>query len=486
MRWARRGALAAAAAALAGCSLAPPYERPAMPLPTAYKEVGPWTPASPADTAPRGDWWTVYGDATLDGLEQQIDRQNPDLALALARYDEAKAYAAEARASLYPQIDLGGTATANRQSANRPLRLPTGSNYYDDNLLSGSFSYEVDLWGRVRNLVAAGKAQAEASGADAASVRLSLEAQLADAYLSLRGLDAEARLLADTTKAYAIALKLTEALHDGGAYAGLDVDRAQTQLQIARAQEVDVIAQRALYEHEIAALVGEPASVFALSPLPQLPAAPTIPVAAPSLILQRRPDIAAAERRAAAANAMIGVTRAAFYPSIILGASGGFQNSGTTNLLGLADSWWTVGPALAMTLFDGGYRKAAVRASRDEFNEASATYRSTVLAAFQQVEDNLALCNKLADEAGEEAAAVDAAKKSEDLALTQYELGAVDYLSVIVAQTADLQAQSSEISIATRRLQASVDLIRAMGGGWRLPDPARPARAAAVTAVAAP
>jgi NodT family efflux transporter outer membrane factor (OMF) lipoprotein len=440
-----------------------------MTLPTAYKEVGPWTPASPADTAPRGDWWTVYGDATLNGLEQQIDRQNPDLALALARYDEAKAYAAEARASLFPQIGLGGSATANRQSANRPLRLATGSDFYGDNLLSGSFSYEVDLWGRVRNLVAAGKAQAQASGADAASVRLSLEAQLADAYLSLRGLDANAKLLTDTTTAYEIALKLTTALHNGGAAPGLDVDEAQTQLQIARAQEVDVIALRTLYEHEIAALVGQPASVFSVPPVPQLPPAPTIPVAAPSLILQRRPDIAAAERRAAAANAMIGVTRAAFYPSIILGATGGFQNTGSTNLLSLADSWWTVGPTLAMTLFDGGYRKAAVRASRDQFNEASATYRSTVLAAFQQVEDNLALCNKLADEEQQQSAAVAAADRTLALALVQYRMGAVTYLDVVTAQTTDLMAQSTELSIETRRLQASVNLVLALGGGWTEP-----------------
>ncbi len=469
MRRARRGALAATFMALAGCSLAPPYARPSMTLPTAYKEVGPWTPASPADAAPRGDWWTVYADATLNGLEQQIEGQNPDLALALARYDEAQAYAAEARASLFPQVDLGGAATANRQSVNRPLRLPTGSNYYGDNILSGTFSYEVDLWGRVRNLVAAGKAQAQASGADAASVRLSLEAQLADAYLSLRGLDAEAKLLADTTKAYAVALKLTQALHDGGADAGLDVDRAQTQLQIARAQEVDVAAQRALYEHEIAALVGEPASAFSLPPVPRLPAAPTTPVAAPSLILQRRPDIAAAERRAAAANAMIGVTRAAFFPTIILGAAGGFQNAGASNLLNLADSWWTVGPALAMTLFEGGYRRAAVRASRDQFDEASATYRSTVLFAFQQVEDNLALCNKLADEEQQQSTAVAAADRTVSLALIQYKMGAVTYLEVVTAQTTDLMAQSTELAIETRRLQATVDLVRSLGGGWSEP-----------------
>ena len=471
----RSGAFALAALALAGCSLAPAYAPPSLDMPTAYKETGPWTPASPADDAPRGDWWTVYGDATLDGLEQRIEGHNPDLALALARYDEAQAYAAQARAALFPQLDLGGSATTNRQSEGRPLRVG-GPSYYGDNLLTGSGSYEIDLWGRVRNLVSAGKAQAQASAADAASVRLSLEAQLADAYLSLRGLDAEAKLLADTTKAYAIALRLTQTLHAGGAVAGLDVGRAQTQLQIARAQEIDVAAQRALYEHEIAALVGEPASSFSIPLLAQLPEPPRTPVAAPSLILQRRPDIAAAERRAAAANAMIGVARAAMYPSLSLDATGGFQTSGGTGLLSAANSWWTLGPAAALTLFDGGRRKAQVRAARDQFDEAGASYRSTVLAAFQQVEDNLALSNKLADEASQQSSAVAAAQHTEALSMVQYRLGAVTYLDVVTAQTTDLDAQRTALAIATRRLQASVDLVRSLGGGWTEPAEMQAAR----------
>jgi len=478
MRGARFSACVTIVAALAGCNLAPAYAPPSLTVPTAYKEVGPWTPASPADAAPRGDWWTVYGDTTLDVLEVRIDSSNPDLALALARYDEAKAYAAEARAAQYPQVDIGGTATTNRQSANRPLRVG-GPNYYGDDVVAGSVSYEVDLWGRVRNLVAAGKAQAQASGADAAAVRLSLEAQLADAYLSLRGLDAEDKLLTDTTKAYALALRLTQTLHDGGAVPGLDVSRAQAQLRIARAQEVDVAAQRTLYEHEIAALVGEPAPSFSLSPQAQLPDPPQVPVSAPSLILQRRPDVAAAERRAAAANAMIGVTRAAFYPSISLDATGGFENTGGINLLSASNSWWTLGPALAMTLFDGGLRKAQLRASRDQFDEASASYRSTVLAAFQQVEDELALCNRLADESQEQSAAVQATERTEALAMIQYRMGAVTYLEVVIAQTTDLQAQVTELAIETRRLQASVDLVRSLGGGWSKPAAARagPSRA---------
>jgi NodT family efflux transporter outer membrane factor (OMF) lipoprotein len=468
MRRLSTAAWLASAAALASCNLAPRYAPPTQAVPTAYKEVGPWTPASPADAAPRGEWWTIFGDATLDELEQKIDTSNPDLALALSRYDEAQAYAAEARSAQYPQVDVGGYATTNRQSASRPLRIG-GPAYYGNDAVQGGASYEVDLWGRVRNLVAAGKYQAQASGADAASVRLSLEAELADAYLSLRGLDAEAKLLADTTQAYTIALHLTETLHNGGAVAGLDVGRAQTQLQIAMAQETDVRASRTLFEHEIAALVGEPASNFSLAPVAQLPAAPEIPVAAPSLILQRRPDIAAAERRAEAANAMIGVSRAAFFPSIVLDATGGFQNTGGINLLSAANSWWTLGPTLAMTLFDGGYRKAALRATRDQFDEAGDSYRSTVLMAFQQVEDNLALCNRLADEEAQQAAGVTAAQHTENLAMVQYKQGETTYLEVVIAQTTELQAEVTALAIATRRLQAGVDLVRALGGGWTEP-----------------
>ncbi|MDB5482058.1 MAG: transporter [Caulobacteraceae bacterium] len=455
----------AVAAALAGCSLAPAYTPLTLATPPAFKETGPWTPASPDDAAPRGDWWTVYGDRTLDGLEQRIETSNPDLAIALARYDEARALAAQARAAQLPQLTASASETYNRQSDRRPLRRGGVSNY-DDDIVGASTSYELDLWGRVRNMVAAGKAQAQASAADAASVRLSLEAQLADAYLGLRGLDAQDKVLSDAVVAYAKALALTRDLHDGGAVAGLDVGRAQTQLETARAQRIDVAAQRALLEHEIAALVGEPASTFSLPADPIMLDPPHTPVAAPSLLLQRRPDIAAAERRAAAANAGIGVARAAFYPSITLGGAAGFESAGGVNLLQAANSWWTLGPNVTLPLFDGGRRKATLRQARDQFDEASAGYRSIVLAAFQQVEDNLALCNRLADEARAETAALEAARRTESLATIQYQMGAVTYLDVVTAQTADLDAQRAALMIATRRLQASVDLLRALGGGW--------------------
>ena len=468
---------------VAGCSFAPPYTPPPTVTPAAYKETGAWTPAAPADDASRGPWWSIYGDATLDSLEQRIEAANPDLAAALARYDEAQGYAAEARSAQSPQVGSTASITDNRQSEARPLRVGGPSEYSDQNI-GGVASYELDLWGRVRNLVAAGKANAQASAADLASTRLSLQAQLADAYLNLRGLDAQDELLTNTVDAYAKALKLTEVEHSGGAVAGLDVGRAETQMRTAKAQKIDVAAQRALYEHEIAALVGVPASSFSIPPTtPQL-APPHVPISAPSELLERRPDVAAAERRAFAANRNIGVTKAAFFPTIRLQAGGGFESSGGMNLLQAGDSWWSLGPTMALTLLDGGLRKAKVRVARAQFDEAAANYRSTVLTAFREVEDNLALCNRLADEADEQAAAVKAAERTENLAMIQYKMGAVTYLDVVTAQTADLMAQSNALSITTRRLTASVDLIRALGGGWS--EPADMAPAKTVVAQAAP
>jgi multidrug efflux system outer membrane protein len=452
---------------LAACSLAPKYDVPQAPVPPVFKETGPWAPASPADRTPRGDWWSVYGDETLDKLERQLDESNPDLAAALSRYDQANSLVTQASAALVPEWDFSGSSTRNRQSASRPLRNP-GTNFYGNNLLEGSISYEFDLWGRVRNEVASARAGAEASNDDLASVRLSLETKLAEAYFDLRGLDAQGKLLVDTTDAYMHALRLTVALHTGGAVSGLDVGRAQTQLQTSTAQISDVAAQRAIREHEIATLIGVPPAYFSLAMRDGLPLPPIVPVSTPSELLQRRPDIAATERRAAAANAKIGVARAAYYPTISLDAAGGFQTSNNgVNLLNLANSFWTLGPTLALTIFDGGRRSAVVRSAQDQFDIASASYRSTVLSAFQEVEDNLVLCNDLAVEADSESSAVDAAAHVEALALKRYQQGAVTYLDVVTAQTTDLQTQRDALGIATRRLVASVDLIRALGGGWQ-------------------
>jgi NodT family efflux transporter outer membrane factor (OMF) lipoprotein len=470
LRFGALGAPIAVALALAGCSMAPTYVAPSLatPAPEAFKEIGPWTPAAPADEAPRGAWWSMFGDETLNALETRVETGNPTLASAVAHYDQARALANRARSSLFPEIDGAARATRNRQSDDRPLRGGAGPDYYNDDLVGGTISYEFDLWGRVRNTVAANKANAEASAADLASVRLSLEAELADDYLALRSLDAQSKLLADTAQAYRKALDLTQMLHGGGAVSGLDVGRAKTQLSSARAAMTEVGAQRALYEHAIASLVGERASTFDLPVVQAELLHARTPVSAPSLLLQRRPDVAAAERRVYAANRMIGVAKAAYFPTVTLDASGGYETAGQgVNLLGAGSSFWTLGPAAALPLFDAGRRKAVVKQAQAQYAQAAADYRAVALSAFQEVEDELALCNRLAAEAQDERAAAQSAKETEALSLVRYQDGAVDYLEVVTAQTAALEAERSLIVLEGRRLQASVDLVKALGGGWK-------------------
>jgi len=458
--------LLAGACTLAGCSFAPTYKVPVVDVPDSYKEAGPWQPAVPSDQRERGDWWRDYGDATLDDLETRVDAANPDLAAALDRYAQARAYSAETRAGLFPQVDTAAGATHNRQSDHRPLRSASQPDEYQDNLIGAQLSYEFDLWGRVRNLVAAGEAKAQASAADLASVRLSLHAELANDYIALRGLDAQAKLLDETVTAYAKALALTQNRFRGGAASGLDVARAQTQLDNARAQSTDVQARRALLEHAIASLVGTPASKFSL-PLEVVEISePAVPAGIPSTLLERRPDIAAAERRAAAANANIGVARAAFFPSITLTAVGGFENTGGADWLSAPNAFWSIGPRAFLTLFDAGRREARVDQARAALDEAGDRYRATTLTAFQQIEDNLALIHLLGEEAKSQDAAAASAKRTLNLALDRYRNGAVSYLEVVESQTAELQAQRASLSLRDRELQASVGLIRALGGGW--------------------
>lgn len=473
--------LVAVAVTLAGCSLAPAYKVPVVEVPESYKEAGPWQPAAPADQRDRGDWWRDYGDATLDDLETRVDAANPDLAAAVARYAQARAYSAETRAGLFPQVDAAAEATHNRQSDNRPLRSASQPDQYKDNLIGAQLSYELDLWGRVRNLVAAGEATAQASAADLASVRLSLHAELADDYIELRGLDAQARLLDDTVAAYAKALDLTQNRFSGGVASGLDVARAQTQLESARAQASDVQARRALFEHAIASLVGTPASKFSLPPLVVELSEPAIPTGLPSTLLERRPDIAAAERRTAAANAEIGIARAAFFPSITLTALGGYENAGGAGWLSAPNAFWSIGPRAFLTLFDAGRRQARVDQARAALDEAGELYRATTLTAFQQVEDNLALIHLLGEEAKSEEAAVASAQRTLNLALDRYRNGAVSYLEVVTSQTDALQAQRTLLGLRDRELQASIGLIRALGGGWSADMADEPSRAVAAT-----
>ena len=465
MARARLIATAAMAAVLAGCSLAPAYSPPATPIAPAFKEQGPWTPAAPADAQARGQWWAMFSDPVLDDLEARAERANPSLAAAVAAYDQARALAAQARAGLVPEIDGSALTQRQRRSDNAPLRVG-GPDDYSTNQVGASVAYEIDLWGRLRNIASGAGDRAQASEADLRSMRLSLQADLADDYLSLRGLDAQLRLLQATVAAYARALELTQILHNGGNATGLDVGRAQTQLSTAKAQLTDVTAQRALLEHAIAALVGESASAFSLAPTEAALPQPKVAVSAPSTLLQRRPDIAAAERRAAAANADIGVARAALFPALTLDGSAGWQTAGGVNLLSAPNTFWMVGPQLVGAIFDGGRRRAGVRASRAAFDQASANYRGVVLNAFRDVEDQMALANRLAAEATDQDEAVTAARRTEELANIRYRQGVATYLDVVTAQTAALTAEQAAIQLNTRRLQASVNLTRALGGAW--------------------
>jgi NodT family efflux transporter outer membrane factor (OMF) lipoprotein len=451
---------------LGACSLAPPLKTPVVPAGDAYKELGPWTQAEPADRLPRDSWWALYGNPELDGLETRLIDGNPTLAAALANYAQARALADQARAGLFPTLGLNASAARNRESINAPLRGPTTPTYFNANTLGGSVSYELDLWGQIRNEVAAGEANAAASAADLENARLSLIAQLVDDYIQLRSLDRDSAILDETVQAFTHALKLTEQRHDAGIAPGLDVAQAQTQLDAARSQVSQTLAQRALMEHAIAALLGVSASTFSLKPQIVAIGLPQIPSGVPSTLVERRPDIAAAQRRMIAANANIGVARAAYFPSLTLGAQGGFQSTAVSNWLSAPSSFWAIGPNALLSLFDGGLRRAQVAQARAEFDASAANYRGTVVSAFQQVEDSLATLNHFHDASIDEKAAVDAAQRTLDFSMALYKQGATDYLTVVTSQTALLQTQLEALNLDTMQLTASVDLIRALGGGW--------------------
>lgn len=451
---------------LAGCSFAPKYQPVTTPTPVAYKEAGAWAPAAPSDLSAAGDWWTLFGDETLDGLERRINTDNPTLAVALGRYDEAKAYLAEARSGLFPHIGVDANVTRNRQSDHRPLRGANQPDLYPADTVGGEAGYELDLWGRVRNSVAAGKAEAEASADDLAAIRLSLEGRLAASYIALRGYDRQIELLSATVDAYAKADAMTRRRFAGGIATGIETGQSGAQLAEAQAQLADVQNARALTEHAIASLVGTPASSFSIAPAPVELALPQVPVGLPSRLLQRRPDVAAAERRMYAANREIGVAKAAFFPSISLSGQGGFQNTGLPGLFTAPNIFWSVGPSAVLNLFDGGRRHAQLAVARANWTQAIADYRGAVLKAFQDVEDGLAELHHLGDEAAAENRAVDQATQTEQLSLNRYVKGAVNYLDVVTAQTTALRTRRHAIELDTLRLQSSVALIRATGGGW--------------------
>ena len=465
---------------LGACSLAPPLKTPVVAQGDAYKEVGSWTEAQPADRLPRDKWWTLYGNEEINALQARLISGNPNLAASLADYAQARALSDQARAGLFPSLGLNASVQRARESVNAPLISSTTPRYYDTNILGGSISYELDLWGQIRNQVAAGEDNAAAAAADLENARLSLIAQLVEDYVQLRSLDNQAKILDDTVKAYARALTLTEQRHGAGIAAGLDVSQAQTQLSAARSQLAQTLAQRALMEHAIAALIGVSASTFTIEPAIVEINQPHIPSGIPGTLLQRRPDIAAAQRRMMAANANIGVARAAYFPSLTLGGQGGVESTAFSNWLTAPSTFWAIGPNALLSVFDGGLRRAQVAQARAEFDASAANYRGTVVGAFQQVEDSLASLNHFHDASVDEKAAVDAAQRTLHFSLALYKQGATDYLTVVTSQTALLQTQLEALNLDTVQLTASVDLIRALGGGWE--DPAQASSAKMVAA----
>ena len=486
---------------LAACSLMPRYEPPSNPAPTHYQQFNPsqqacdstrldtsgppsavtvadmqspcsWGSAHPSDQLPRSDWWREFGDPALDTLEAKIDSANPDLAAAVNRYQQARALESEARSALFPSVSTQAYTNTDHQSDNRPLRSASQPDSYHDDLIGGALNYEIDLWGRVRSAVAAGTAQTQALSADLESLRLLLHGRLALDYIALRGEDAQRTLLEQAVEAYGRALQLTSTRFEGGISSALDVAQAQTQLETARAALTDVIDQRSLLEHAIAVLTGSIASDFSISHGGLDLKLPDVPVAMPATLLERRPDVAAAERTMAAFNAGIGVARAAYFPRISLAAIAGFESTQAAGLLGAPNRFWAVGPQGVLTLFDAGYRRAVVASARAQFDQATNNYRGSVLDAFREVEDALVQQRLLQQEFDQQQAARSAAERALALSLNRYENGAVNYLQVVTSQIAALQAQRAALDLQTRELQASVDLVRALGGGWQSSWPA--------------
>ncbi|RZI55689.1 MAG: efflux transporter outer membrane subunit [Rubrivivax sp.] len=465
----------AVAASIAGCAEPPKTVLPDVPMTTGFKEArGPWVEAGSSTTAPIAfdGWWKGYGDPELDALQQRLIANSPDLASALARYQQARAATESLRSAQSPTLNSSLNGQRIRQSESRPLRVlgPTSPDWYNSATLGLDLSYEVDLWGRISQQVRAGLASERAAAADLAAARLALQAQLADSMLQLRGLDRDNALLADAEEAYTHAFDLISRRHQAGIASGLDQARAEGQLESARSQRRQSQAQRAVLEHAIAALVGANASNFRIEPAASLDlAVPVVPTGLPSTLLERRPDIAAAQQRVVAATATLGVAKTAFFPSVVLSAQGGFQSSDFGRFLEAPNLFWAIGPTLAYNLFDGGRRQAEEARASAALDESAQRYRGTVLAAFQQVEDQLVLLDRYGEALASENKSVAAAERSLALATNRYRAGAAAYLEVVTSQTAGLQARRSAVDLATRRRRATVALVRALGGGWQEP-----------------
>jgi NodT family efflux transporter outer membrane factor (OMF) lipoprotein len=449
---------------LAGCAAGPDYVRPTAPTAPAFKELAGWKQAEPRDDEPRGRWWEIYNDPALDALQDQVDVSNQTLARAAAQFRQARALVDFTRAGLFPFAAGNVSITRAKSAGSSASSAARGATTAHALSLNGT--WEPDVWGRVRRLVEADLAGAQASQADLEAVRLSIRSDLAQNYFQLRALDTQQQLFDDTVAAFETSLKLTRNRYDAGVVAKADVVQAEAQLKTTQAQALDVGVQRAQLEHAIALLVGRPPSDLTIPRAPFKVAPPAIPVGLPSQLLERRPDIAAAERRVAAANAQIGAAQAAYFPALTLSATAGFQSTSFAQWLSAPSRLWSLGSALAQTLFDAGARKAVNEQAVAAYDATVAAYRQTVLVSFQEVEDNLAALRILEEEALVQAEAVAASRQAVALALNQYKAGIVSYLNVITAQATALSNERAAVDILNRRLLASVGLIRALGGGW--------------------
>lgn len=451
---------------MAACTVGPKYQRPPVVAPPEYKETGQWKPAQPSDQLAKGKWWEIYQDPQLNALEEQISVSNQTLKASQAQYAQARALVRFNRSNLFPTVTANPSVNRNHLSQHRPLSTALAGTTYNDLILAMDVSYEPDLWGRIRRTVEQSRENAQASAADLENVSLSLHAELAIDYFLMRSLEAEQQLLQSTVAAYAKALELTQNRYRGGVASQVDVAQAQTQLETTRALAIDDELSRAQFEHAIAVLVGKPPASFSLPANPLNAPPPIIPPGLPSELLERRPDIAAFERQMAAANAGIGIAKAAYYPIVNLGASGGFESATVGLLLNGTSGFWSLGGSALQTVFDAGRRRAVTQQAQATYDQTVANYRQTVLSAFQEVEDNLAAQRILADEAETQQAAVAAADQSLALSLNRYRGGVTTYLEVITAQSIALSDERTGVQILGRRMAASVQLIKALGGGW--------------------
>jgi NodT family efflux transporter outer membrane factor (OMF) lipoprotein len=461
----------------AGCAVGPDYKRPAVAVPTAFKEAGDWTEAQPQDTQPRGPWWEIFGDDTLNQLASQVDLSNQNLKAAEARYRQAQAAAEVARAAFWPQITANASARRQQSSSRSstltvtPAGTPTTISALPVNLYTASLdvNWELDIWGRIRRQYESGRATAEASAADRESLRLSTQAQLVQNYFLLRAADSQEALFQDTVTAYERSLQISRNRYAAGIVTRADIVQGETQLKSTQAQLLQNRLQRAQLEHSLATLIGKPPSELTLAAAPLITNVPSVPATVPSELLQRRPDVAAAERRVIAANANVGVARAAYFPSLSLSGSGGYQSTNTSGLFSLPNRFWSVGPALAETLFAGGRLRAQSAQAIAAYDENVATYRQTVLGSFQEVEDNLAGARLLQESSRVQEEAVQAAREAVTLTMNQYKAGTISYFEVVTVQATALAAERLLVQTSGQRLTTSVTLIRALGGTWDEP-----------------